>query len=127
MIKFSQLLVIIFVTAFAAMAAQAGAETGAAYGTKVKFAKGHKIAFPDASLEYVGQHRTSSEKYPRGFLFYDFKATIDGRPVAFSWSSGTGDIGPARFGAGAHRFSLELKRSDKLGPLKDDELVVWKN
>jgi hypothetical protein len=41
-----------------------------------------------------------------------------------SWSSGTGDIGPTIFHVGNEQFWLELKRSDKLGKLKDDELVV---
>lgn len=96
------------------------------YGEKMKFAKNIKIAFPDFVLEYVGQHLQSSEKYPRGFLIYDFKATCDGASVPFSWTSGTGDIGPAVFKVKESSFSLELKRSDKLGPLKEDELVVWK-
>ncbi len=65
------------------------------YGEKLKFAKNVKIAFPDFTLEYTGQRRETSEKYPRGFLFYDFKATFEGGSVPFSWSSGTGDIGPA--------------------------------
>lgn len=102
-------------------------ESTAAYGRKVKFAKGDKIAFPDFVLEYVGQHRQNSPKYPRGFLFYDFAAKFGGAAAYFSWTSGTGDIGPAEFGVNQTRFALELKRSDKLGPLRDDELVVWKN
>jgi hypothetical protein len=96
------------------------------YGEKMKFAKHVKIEFPDFILEYVGQRRESSEKYPRGFLFYDFKATFEGGSVPVSSSSGTGDIGPVEFAINQKRFSLELKRSDKLGPLKEDELVVWK-
>jgi hypothetical protein len=96
------------------------------YGEKMKFAKRIRIAFPDFVLEYTGQRRETSEKYPRGFLFYDFKATLEGVSVPFSWSSGTGDIGPASFKVKESSFSLELKHSDKLGPLKEDELVVWK-
>lgn len=97
------------------------------YGEKVKFTKGTKIVFPDFVLEYLGQRRESSQKYPRGFLFCDFAATVEGGSVKFSWSDGTGDIGPVAFEIIQKRFSLELKRSDKLGPLKDDQLVVWKN
>jgi hypothetical protein len=41
-----------------------------------------------------------------------------------SWSSGTGDIGPALFRVGSKQFALELSRSDKLGPLKANELVI---
>src|ERR1700759_1524853 len=96
------------------------------YGEKMKFAKHVKIEFPDFILDYVGQRMESSEKYPRGFLFYDFAAGSKGVDVKFSWSSGTGDIGPVEFTIDQKRFSLELKRSDKLGPLKEDEFVVWK-
>jgi hypothetical protein len=109
-----------------ALQACSAGDSSAAYGEKVKFTKGEKITFPDFVLEYSGQHRQSSEKYPRGFLFYDFVASAEGGPVKFSWSSGTGDIGPVGFEVKQKRFSLELKRSDKLGPLKDDQLVVWK-
>ena len=35
-----------------------------------------------------------------------------------------GDIGPAPFAVSGRRFLLELKRSDRLGPLKADELAV---
>jgi hypothetical protein len=99
----------------------------ARYGDKVKFSKGTRIVFPDFVLEYIGQHRESSEKYPRGFLFYDFFASTNGGGKRVSWSGGTGDIGPVGFALNDKRFSLELKRSDKLGPLKDDELVAWKD
>jgi hypothetical protein len=107
--------------------AQADRTAEGRYGEKVKFAEHAKIAFPDFTLEYVGQHRESSPKYPRGFLFYDFVSKFKGGSVQFSWTSGTGDIGPAGFGINQTHFALELKRSDKLGPLKEDELVVWKN
>ncbi len=97
------------------------------YGRKANFAKGQKIAFPDFVLEYLGQHRQASPQYPRGFLFYDFVAKTANGSVPFSWTSGTGEIAPAAFSVTHTRsFALELKRSDKLGPLKENELVIWK-
>ncbi len=94
------------------------------YGKKVRFEKGESINFPDFSLEYRGQRREASPRYSRGFLFYDFVAKTEHGSVPVSWSSGTGEIAPTRFKIGADEFEIELKRSDKLGPLKDDELVV---
>ena len=126
MTKTRQLFLILVAAIFVAMAAQASANTAGHYGEKLQFTKGVKMTLPDFVLEYTGQHRQSSEKYPRGFLFYDFVASVEGGTVKFSWSSGTGDIGPVGFEIKQKRFSLELQRSDKLGPLKNDQLVVWK-
>ena len=44
-----------------------------------------------------------------------------------SWSSGTGDIGPVEFEIGDKRFLLELRHSDELGKLNENELVIWKS
>ena len=101
-------------------------EQASSYGEKVGFTKGAPLAFPDFSLEYVGQHRTSSEKYPRGFLFYDFKLRSKGAEKSISWSNGTGEIAPLDFEIDGKHFLLELQRSDKLGPLKENQLVIWK-
>jgi hypothetical protein len=45
----------------------------ASYGTRVKYGAGKKIEFPDFTIEYIGERRTTSPVYPRGFLYYDFK------------------------------------------------------
>jgi len=42
-----------------------------------------------------------------------------------SWTSGTGLIGPMDFEIGGKHYQLELRHSDKLGKLNDDELVIW--
>ena len=44
-----------------------------------------------------------------------------------SWSAGIGDIGPALFELGGHTYRLELRQSDALGRLADDELVLWQD
>jgi hypothetical protein len=63
--------------------------------------------------------------YPRGFLYYDFKVRTANIEKAVSWSSGTGDIGPVQFEIAGKHYQLELRHSDKLGKLKDNELVIW--
>jgi hypothetical protein len=42
-----------------------------------------------------------------------------------SWSSGTGDIAPVEFEIGGKHYQLELRHSEKLGKLQDNELVIW--
>ena len=103
----------------------AASEEKAAYGTRVKYRPGQKIEFPDFAVEYVGEGRKSLPVYPRGFLYYDFKARTANIEKVVSWSSGTGDIGPVEFEIGGKHYQLELRHSDKLGKLNDNELVIW--
>jgi hypothetical protein len=96
----------------------------AAYGLKVKFSAGHSLHFPDFDLTYVGKRRVTPPQYPRGWWSYDFKVRGKNDEQTVSWSAGTGDIGPTRFKVNGADFQIELSRSDKLGPLRDDEMVV---
>ena len=105
----------------------AAAEEKASYGTRVKYRVGQKIEFPDFVIEYVGERRQSVSAYPRGFLYYDFKVRNANVEKVVSWSSGTGDIGPVAFEIGGKRFLLELRASDKLGKLEENELVISKS
>ena len=97
----------------------------ASYGTRVKYASGKKIEFPDFTIEYVGEHRTTTPVYPRGFLYYDFKVSKGKTEKTVSWTSGTGLIGPVQFEIGGKNYQLELRHSNKLGNLNDNELVIW--
>src|SRR5206468_5383562 len=106
---------------------QAASEQKASYGTRVKYQAGQKIEFPDFTVEYVGERRKSLPVYPRGFLYYDFKVRTANIEKVVSWSNGTGDIGPVEFEIGSKRFLLELRRSDKLGKLEENELVISKS
>jgi len=94
------------------------------YGTRVAFEKARPLKFPDFILEYVGDRRVSSKQYPRGLLSRDFVVSGGSERIGVSWPAGTGDIGPAPFPIGGKLFGLELVRSDSLGPLKPNELVV---
>lgn len=96
------------------------------YGEKIKFRQNQPVKFADFNLTYVGERRVSSDNFPRGFLYHDFKLEAGKDVQTISWTSGTGDIGPARFTVGGQNYELELGISDKLGRLADDELVVWK-
>ena len=97
----------------------------ASYGRRVKYAAGKKIEFPDFTIEYVKERRESSPAYPRGFLYYDFKVRSGNTEKTVSWTAGTGDIGPVDFEISGKHYRLELRRSDKLGRLNDNELVIW--
>lgn len=96
------------------------------YGDKIKFWQNQPIKFTDFSLTYIGERRVTSDNFPRGFLYRDFKLEAGKDEQTISWSSGTGDIGPTRFTVGGQNYELELGMSDKLGKLAEDELVVWK-
>jgi hypothetical protein len=101
------------------------AEQNASYGTRVKYRAGQKIEFPDFTVEYVGERRQSIPVYPRGFLYYDFKVSRGKSEKVISWTTGTGIIDPTDFELDGKRYYLELRRSEKLGKLNDNELVIW--
>jgi hypothetical protein len=93
-------------------------------GTKVVFKQNSVVPFATFTITFLGERRVTTDKYPRGFLLYDFRvASADGSQV-ISWSAGTGDIGPTLFRVGSEGFALELVRSDKLGRLEKNEMVV---
>ena len=97
------------------------------YGVKVQYAQGQPLNFPDVTLEFVGKRESpGSSVYPRSMVYYDFKAYQGSRAQLVSWTAGTGDIGPALFELAGNRYALELAMSDKLGPLAEDELVLWR-
>lgn len=96
----------------------------APYGSKVVFREGSPLSFADFELTFLGTRRVTRPEYPRGFVYFDFRVSRGEASTAVSWSAGTGDVGPAPFDFAGKRFRLELKRSDRAGALRDDELVV---
>ena len=96
----------------------------AAYGSRVAYALGRPVDFPDFTLEFAGTRRVTSPQYPRGFLYYDFSVTGGDEQQTVAWTSGTGDIGPQQFKVGDKVFLLELVYSGTLGKLDENELVI---
>lgn len=96
------------------------------FGAKVKFSQNVRIKFKDFSIIYIGERRVSSEKFPNGFLYYDFKVQNQIENITLSWTSGTGEIAPTAYQIGGNTYELELAMSDKLGKLAENELVIWK-
>jgi hypothetical protein len=94
------------------------------FGTKVAYHPNTPVQFDKFTLTYLAQRRVSSKQYPRGMVVYDFRVKSAQGEQTVSWSAGTGEIGPTFFRVGGEQFALELKHADKLGWLKDDELVV---
>ena len=101
-----------------------GSSRAANYGAKITFRKAAPVAFPDFVLTYIGERKVASEKFPRGFLYHDFRVATAQGTQTVSWSLGTGDIGPTHFKAAGKNFALELSRSDKLGRLREGEVVI---
>lgn len=104
--------------------AQAPAEAG--YDEKVSYLKDKPVKFPHFTLVFTGIRRVLPPQYPRGWDVYDFRVEVDGKAQTVSWSAGTGSIGPAEFKVGSREYWLERVFSDKLGKLKDTELVITK-
>jgi hypothetical protein len=113
------------ILAFVDVASCGHAEQNASYGTRVKYRASEKIDFPDFTIEYLGERRKTLPVYPRGFLYYDFKITRGKTEKVVSWTTGTGIIDPTDFEFDGKRYHLELRRSEKLGKLNDNELVIW--
>jgi hypothetical protein len=105
----------------------AASEQKASYGTRVKYRPREKIEFPDFTVEYIGERRKTVPVYPRGFLYYDFKVSKGITEKMVSWTIGTGVIDPTDFEFDGKHYQLELRHSDKLGKLKENELVIWKS
>ena len=111
---------------FLAGCTRSSSQAAPAYGVKVRYTQNQPLAFPDLTLEFVGQRKVdASPNFPRGFTYYDFKVSQGDRMQTISWSAGTGDIGPTLFEVGGQNYWLELSMSDKLGRLAEDELVLW--
>jgi hypothetical protein len=107
------------------LASYAGDSPGTvAYGSKVRFGLDRTLRFPDFEMTYLGKRHVTPPQYPRGWWIHDFKVRGKDGEQTVSWSAGTGDIGPTRFKVNGADFQIELSRSDKLGSLRDDELVV---
>jgi hypothetical protein len=113
------------ILAFTVVVSCGHTEENASYGTRVKFRANQKIDFPDFTVEYLGERRKALPVYPRGFLYYDFKITRGMAEKVVSWTTGTGIIDPTDFEFDGKPYHLELRRSEKLGKLKDNELVIW--
>ena len=94
------------------------------YNTKVEYHEKVPLGFPDFTLVYEGETKSTPPKGLHPWSIYHFVLTSKGKEQKITWSAGTGDIGPTQFEVGKHKFLLELKRSDTLGKLKDGELVV---
>lgn len=95
------------------------------YGSITRYKKGKPIRFADFTLEFIGERPVSTPQYPRGFHYYDFKIKTASEEKVISWTAGTGDIGPTEFEIAGKTFLLERAHSDKLGQLKENELVIW--
>lgn len=124
--RFLPLLALLLVALFGARALRAGGvDRGEApYHAKVEFHPRQALAFPDFSLVYTGQSNVPPPKGLHSWVVHEFTVTAGGHEQKITWSAGTGDIGPTLFKVGAKTFLLELSRSDTLGKLAENELVV---
>lgn len=120
-----QTLLVVHLTTLAVCSYAGDSQDTVVYGSKVRFRLDRTLRFPGFELTYMGKRHVTPPQYPRGWWIHDFKVRSKGDEQTVSWSAGTGDIGPTRFRVQGAPFQIELSRSDKLGPLREDELVVY--
>jgi hypothetical protein len=123
-VRWLLLLVLVSVLSLAAGCAAFFVPAQADYGEEIPFAPGRIVQYPDFALEYVGQHRVTSDVYPRGFLYYDFLVSRDGMVQDVAWTDGTGEIGPVNFTFDGVAYTLEVTDRDGMGPFTAGQVVV---
>ena len=96
------------------------------YSQKIRFRQGKPLQFADFILTFDGQTHVKVERYPNGFVYENFTVTAKGVPQKIIWTMGTGVLDPTDFSVAGQPFMLELKSSDILGPMEEDQLVVWR-
>jgi hypothetical protein len=99
------------------------------YGEKVSYSSGEELKLPDFTIRFVGKREEKISKdivFPLKMTFYDFEIAKGEAKKKVSWSSGTGDIGPAFFEIGGGNYVLELSQSDILKSLEEGFFVIWK-
>ena len=92
----------------------------------MKFAKGKALQFADFALKFDGQTHVKVKEYPPGFTYENFSVTANGITQKIKWSLGTGELAPTGFSVADQDYLLELKSSDVLGQMKEDELIIWR-
>ena len=103
---------------------QSNSSTKVSYGTKVKYAEGQKIEFPDFAIEFLGEKTARNhEKYSRD----EFRITKGNEVKEVSWGRDEGDIGRVKFKLGDDNYLMELIGSQTYGFMGKNVLVVWKN
>ena len=123
MINFFSL--IVFLGIFSSFCGK-NSEASARFGEKIRFAQNAPVKFEGFTIVYIGERRATSDIFPRGFLYHDFKIQNQTEEKIVSWTSGTGDIAPTAFEISGKNYGLELKISDKPGKLAENELLIWK-
>lgn len=102
------------------------------YNQPVRFSLHEPLSFTDFDLRFIGTRREVFEKYPRGFLYYDFELTHRDAKQTLAWTAGTGLIEPLSFEINAKRFELwlgfaETPNATGQQKLEMDELLITQN
>lgn len=125
-----KIIAVLLISMFLNVCGSGGASENRAqkYGEKVSYASGEELKFPDFTVKFTGKRE---QKYPNEnsnlkMTVYDFEVAKGEAKKKVSWSSGTGDIGPAFFEIGGGSYVLELSQSDVLKSLEEGFLVIWK-
>src|SRR3990167_3645341 len=102
----------------------AHAVTNGRYGERNAYVLNRPIQYPDFEVIYSGKNTPSHPSVSMGDVYEFTIIPLQGMQLGVFWSAGTGDIGPALFKVNNQCFALEMQRSDTLGRLNDNELVI---
>lgn len=103
----------------------ASAEAGQ-YGNKVRFERGRSLSFPDFFIIYEGKDHKALDQH-HSFILQTFKVQNTDHTITITSSQfDLGHYPATTFTMDKCTYSLELRKSEKLGNLEDNELVVWK-
>jgi hypothetical protein len=95
------------------------------YGAKVKYVEGEKVKFPDFNLKYMGTSQEKDKNFPSGVTVHNFRVRKDTERRTIGWVAANKPE-PLKFKFQDVDYSLERVKSQKLGKLADDEVVIWK-
>ena len=92
----------------------------------MRFVKGQPLLFAGFALRFDGETHVKVKEYPPGFRHENFTVTANGKSQKIAWSMGTGELAPTGFSVAGQEYLLELRSSDILGQMKEDELIIWR-
>lgn len=100
------------------------------FGKKLRFSKNVALDLGEFTITFLDKRTISGSTVPGAAVeftqYFDFKIQNDRVDKIMTWSAENGILRPLRFELDGQKYDLELVRSGKLGPLAEDEIVVWK-
>lgn len=70
--------------------------------------KGNAVAFPDFTIEYLGERKVEVPQYANTYFYYkDYRISSGDFEETVSWTPGTGLLVPLKFVVSGQKFSFQ--------------------